>query len=93
MAQRRKLIYVGEIVSLICLIAFFSWTTLCGLGVVFGFFTVAQSEQANPVITSNNQSAKTFGTIGFLIGLGFWFVIWLFGAVPTFMIWIMTRKK
>ena len=83
----------GEVVSLLCLIAFFGWTALCGLGVVFGFFAVAQSEQANPVITSNDQSAKTFGTIGFLIGLGFWFMIWLFGAVPTFMIWVMTRKK
>ena len=83
----------GEIVSLICLIGFFAWSALCGLGVVSGFFAVAQSEQANPVITSNDQSAKTFGTIGFMIGLGFWFMIWLFGAVPTFMIWIMTRKK
>lgn len=83
----------GEIVSLICLIGFFAWTALCGLGVLSGFFAVAQSEQATPVITSNDQSAKTFGTIGFLIGLGFWFMIWLFGAVPTFMIWMITRKK
>jgi hypothetical protein len=84
---------VGEIVSLICLIAFFTWTALCGLGVLLGFFAVAQGEQANPVITGNDQIARTAGTVGFLIGLGFWFMIWLFGAVPTFMIWMMTRKR
>jgi hypothetical protein len=83
----------SEIVAILCLIGFFGWTALCGFGVLLGLVATGQSEAVNPVLTSNDQTSRAFGTIGFVIGMGMWFGIWLFGALPTFMIWMMTRKR
>jgi len=82
-----------EIIHIISLIGFIGWTILCAWGVVIGIFNIALSEQITPTITSNDQLSQTAGTLGFIIGMGMWFGIWLDGAVPTFMVWIMTRNN
>jgi hypothetical protein len=81
-----------EIISMLCMFAFFAWTILnCVIG-LYVFGSVLLNRNENPLY-SNNQYAQAGGAIGFLIALIFGFVIWLIGAVPTFLIWFMTRKK
>jgi hypothetical protein len=87
---------LAEIIAIICIIAFVGWTLLCGLGAADGIFEVAKSEQTNPAITSDNQYEKLGGTLGFVMGMGIWFCIWLAGAIPTFMVFIFSmffRKR
>jgi len=83
----------SEMISILSMIGFFSWTGICGFGFLWGIFAVAAGEAQQPAITSNNTGLQAAGTIGLFFGFCFWLVIWLLGALPTFLIWFMTRKK
>lgn len=82
-----------EIVSILCMVGFLSWTVLCACGVGFGVFAMILNEGQNPAITSNNQYEQAGAAVGMFFGLGLWLIIWLLGAIPTFLIWFMTRKR
>jgi hypothetical protein len=84
---------VTEVFSIFFLIGFVGWTAICGMGALYGIFSMFQSPKAQEVLSSNDPVRESAGTIGFIIGMGMWFAIWLFGAVPTFLFWFIMRRK
>jgi DNA-directed RNA polymerase subunit RPC12/RpoP len=82
-----------EIISQLAFYGFLGWTALCIALAGFGFLNTVHSETRHPVLTSNDPMEQTAGTAGFFIGLFLEFVIWLMGAVPTALIYFVTRRK
>ena len=75
----------------LALLAFIAWSGICGLGAAAGLFGVITKEFKNPTITGADPYASTGATIGTVLGLGIIFAVWMFGAVPSFMVWMFTR--
>ena len=77
----------------LALLAFITWTGICGLGAGAGLFRVIADEFKHPTITGADPYASTGAAIGTVLGLGIIFAVWLFGAVPSFMVWMFTKRK
>lgn len=80
----------SEVVALFALICFFSWSALIlfwGAGTFFGWVK-------GGVLSPSNSDAQQVGAFfGVVISLAILFGVWLLGAVPSFLLWFIFKKK
>ena len=70
-------------VAKICKWGLLIWTILIGFGSCKGFYDASTSIQGQ--VTNAH-------TIGIILGMGIWFVIWIVGAVALLIIYLFVKK-
>lgn len=88
----KKLNSFREIASLFSLIGFFGWSALCAFLIISWFFNLHKSGIIDAA-ANGDEVSRVGGGLGIFFGIGMIFLIWLGGAVPTFMVWIITKKR
>jgi len=80
----------SEAVALIALIGFFGWSALIvcwGAATCFGW-------AHDGLLAQSNSNTEKFGAFfGVIFSLAILFGVWLLGAVPTFLVWFIFKKK
>lgn len=79
-----------EMVSVLALISFFGWTALVGIVVAAYLF---QGAETGVIADQHNAAANTGMVLGLGLVMTFLFIAWLCGAVPTFLVWFICKKK
>lgn len=89
-AVRKQPMTTSQIICLFCIIFFAAWTILWVVISISAIYGISQSEVGSAV-TGDDKYKKAGATLGLAIGFGMYFVIWLAGVIPTFVIFIFAR--
>lgn len=80
----------GQVVSWIALIGFFGWSALIvlwGLSACFGWVKIG-------LFAHHSSDAENVGAfLGVVFSLAILFGVWLIGAIPSFMVWFIFKKR